>query len=302
VNGASSPPEGPSPPVAAALMALVAAIWGSTWFVIKIGLGDLPVLTGAGVRFLLAGVVMALISPALSRREGGGRPAARLVVYQAAFQFVFNYGLVYYAESELPSGLVAVLWAVYPLLMALTEHFVLKTVRLGARQWLGFVGAFAGVVLLFSTDVAATSARALPAALLVLLAPAGVVVSTTAIKRHGANASSLLLNRDSMLLGGLILGLGAFVFERPLAVTWTPAALFSVAYLALLGTVLTFGVYLWLLRFVPAYRLSLIAYVTPVLALMVGAFAGGEPLGQSTLFGTALVLGGVASASRKSRA
>lgn len=275
-------------------MALLAAIWGSTWLAIKFGLKDLPVLTGAGVRFVLAGAVMAALAPLLARREGGAPPARSLVVYQGLFQFTLNYGLVYYAESELPSGLVSVLWSVFPLLLALTEHFVFKSSRLAGRQWLGLVVAFTGVAFLFATDVARVSARAIPTALLLLLAPAGVVFATLAVKRHGSGASSVLLNRDSMLLGAALLSIAAFVLEKPSAVRWTPVAIGSIAYLALFGTVLTFGIYFWLLRFVPAYRLSLIAYVTPVVALLLGALLGGEPLGVTTLAGTALVLGGVA--------
>jgi drug/metabolite transporter (DMT)-like permease len=283
-----------------ALMALVAAIWGSTWLAIKIGLRDLPVLSGAGIRFLVAGSVMAIVALALSRREGGARPSRKLVLAQGGLQFVLNYALVYYAETELPSGLVSVLWSVFPLLMAVTEHFVMKSVRLQPRQWVGLIVAFAGIVFLFATDVASVSARAVPMGLLLLLAPLGVVFATALIKREGAGMSSVLLNRDSMLLGGVVLLGAAFVLERPLDIVWTPAALLTVAYLALFGTVVTFGITLWLLRFVPAYRLSLIAYVTPVVALLVGAIVAGEPLGPTTIFGTTLVLGGVAGVAHKS--
>ena len=72
-----------------------------------------------------------------------------------------------------------------------------------------------------------------------------------------------------------------------------PAALGSVAYLALVGSVFTFGVYMWLLRHVSAYLLSLTSFITPVLALSFGALVGGEPLTLPTLAGTALVLLGV---------
>ncbi len=90
--------------------------------------------------------------------------------------------------------------------------------------------------------------------------------------------SFLILNRDSILLGFAVLAILAFVFERDQVVTFSAAAMGSVLYLALFGTVFTFGVYLWLLRSVPAYRMSLTAFVTPVVALLVGALFGGEPL------------------------
>jgi drug/metabolite transporter (DMT)-like permease len=130
--------------------------------------------------------------------------------------------------------------------------------------------------------------------LLVLLAPLAVCVSTLVIKQRAASASSLILNRDSILIGAALLSILAFVFERDESVTFSASAIGSILYLALFGTVFTFGVYLWLLRSVPAYRMSLTAFVTPVVALLVGALLGGEPLHAHTLAGTACVLGGVA--------
>jgi drug/metabolite transporter (DMT)-like permease len=280
--------------VVALLLGLVSLVWGSTWLVIRIGLRDVPPLTGAGIRFVLAGAVMAVLAPALVRREGGGRPPRSAVLFQAGCQFCANYALVYWAETVLPSGLVSVLWSAFPLMMALLGHFVTRSERLAPRKWLGLFVSFGGIVLLFATDLRAVGRSAIGMGLAVLLAPALVAASTTYVKRRAAGSSSLLLNRDSMLLGGVMLLAMALVFERDRTFQPTAAALGSILYLALAGTVLTFGVYLWLLRTVPAYRMSLTSYVTPVIALFVGAVFGAEPLGATTLAGAALVLAGVA--------
>jgi drug/metabolite transporter (DMT)-like permease len=135
----------------------------------------------------------------------------------------------------------------------------------------------------------------------VLLTPAAVAASTLLIKQRAADASSILLNRDSMLLGSVLLSVLAFTFERDAPRSFTPAALGSIAYLALAGSVFTFGVYMWLLRHLPAYLLSLTSFVTPVLALSFGALAGGEPLTLTTVGGTALVLVGVGLTLRAAR-
>lgn len=285
---------GPRPITVALLLGLISLVWGSTWLVIRVGLRDVPPLTGAGIRFILAGSVMALLAPAVVRREGGGRPPWAAVLLQAGCQFCANYALVYRAETVLPSGLVSVLWSAFPLMMALLGHFVTRSERLVARRWLGLFVSFAGILLLFATDLRAVGRGAIGMGLLVLLAPAAVAVSTTYVKRHAAGSSSALLNRDSMLIGGGMLLTLALAFERDRSFTPTPAAIGSILYLSLAGTVLTFGLYLWLLRTVPAYRMSLTSYVTPVIALFVGASLGSEPLGPSTLGGTALVLLGVA--------
>jgi len=286
--------KAPSPLLANALIALICLIWGSTWLVIKFGLRDVPPFTGAAVRFLIAGLCMAVLVSALSRREGGGRPPFVVVLSQGLFQFALNYGLVYLAETAIPSGLVAVLWSVFPLFVSLAGHFVLKSEILSGAQWLGMLLAFAGVALLFVTDLFAIDLRAVKLGLLLLVAPLSVTISTLLIKHRAAGSSSLILNRDSMLIGAAVLGAVALAVERDHAPRWTSVALGSILYLALAGTVLTFGAYLWLLRYVPAYKLSLTAFVTPLVALLVGAALGGEPISPSTLFGCAAVVGGVA--------
>jgi drug/metabolite transporter (DMT)-like permease len=287
-----SPP--PRPAVVYGLMGLISLVWGSTWLVIRVGLDDLPPLFGAGIRFIVAGLVMAVLVRWLGEREGGTRPPRGVVWAQALCQFTGNFALVYWCETVIPSGLVSVLWATFPLMMALTGHFVTRAERLHGRQWFGLVLAFGGVASLFGTDVARGGERAVTMGLLLLLAPASVTFSTSLIKRRAADASSLLLNRDSMLIGGLLLLVLAAIFERGSAVRLTPGALFSVVYLALFGSVITFGAYLWLLRTVPAYRLSLVSYVTPVIALLLGRALRSEPFATTTLAGTALVLAGVA--------
>jgi drug/metabolite transporter (DMT)-like permease len=110
------------------------------------------------------------------------------------------------------------------------------------------------------------------------------------------------MNRNAMCLGAALLLAGGLLFERDQQLAFTPQAVFSIVYLALFGTVLTFGLYLWLLRYAPAYRLSLIAYVTPVIALTLGWLLADEPLELGTLAGSALVLFGVALAVRGRRA
>lgn len=290
-----------APGAVLACMALISAIWGSTWLVIRYGLRDVPPFTGASLRFFLSAGVMALLARAFAEREGGGRPPFIVILAQGICQFALNYGLVYVSETVIPSGLVSVLWAVFPLFVGLASHFVLKTEVLRGKQWLGIALSLGGVALLFATDLARVSARAVPMGLLVLLAPLSVTVSTLMIKQRAAGKSSLILNRDSMLIGAVVLGACALAFERDRPPTFTPVAIAAVLYLSLAGTVLTFGLYLWLLRYVPAYRLSLISFVTPVVALLVGAQFGREPLGLHTMLGTALVLAGVGLTLAKGR-
>ncbi|MGA1608195.1 MAG: DMT family transporter, partial [Planctomycetota bacterium] len=253
------PDTPPGPALTRVLVAVLCLIWGSTWLVIQEGLDDLPPLTSAGVRFALAFAVMVFLAPRLARREGGGTPPARLWVLVGTLNFAVSYAIVYVTETVLPSGLVAVLWAVFPLMAAVPGHFLLGE-RLGPRQLVGLLLGFVGTCLLFGTDIADFEVGdggllgPLGAALLLLVSPLVSVIGQTGMKLWGTRHSSALLNRNAMGLGAFLLLALALAFERDAAPRWTPAAIGSIVYLAVVGTCLTFTLYYWLLRYAEVTR------------------------------------------------
>lgn len=283
-------------------VALLCVVWGSTWIVIKAGLRDLPVLSSAAARFTLAALVFVLLAPLLHRREGGERPPRWMAVTMGTLNFAVPYGIVYTVETVIPSGLTSVLWAVFPMMTALLAHVWLPGERLQPRQWLGFSVGLGGVAVLFATDLRGIGPEALAAGGLLLLSPFVAALGQVVLKRHGAKTSATLLNRDGMLFAAAGLWLVALPLERQSAAVLSPTAIGSVAYLAIVGTVVTFGIYYWLLRYVSASRLSLIAYVTPAIALWLGWAVGDEPLAGSTIAGSALILLGIALALAGGRA
>jgi drug/metabolite transporter (DMT)-like permease len=216
----------------------------------------------------------------------------------ATLTFAVPYGLVYHAEREIPSGLTSVIWAVFPLLVAICGHFALPGERLHARHWAGFALALSGVALLFLTDLRDLGPEALRAGSLLLLSPLTAAIGQTLIKRHGERVSSVILNRNGLIGGAALLLAAGLLFERGEPLRWTAPALFSIGYLSIVGTVVPFGLFFWLLRYAPAHKLSLIAYVIPVIALALGWWLGQESVGLRTLAGTGLVLAGVILVAR----
>jgi drug/metabolite transporter (DMT)-like permease len=293
----NAPPDSSSPRprawVVAALIGLLSLIWGSTWIVIAVGLKSLPPYTSAGIRFVVAATVMTLIAPVLTKREGGQKPATWLWVVLGITGFGASYAIVYWSETRLPTALVAILWSVFPMMMAFASHFFLGHRLTGARPWLGFVLGLAGVVLLFATALPALGPGAVPAALVLLGSPFVSCIGTTLVKKHGQGTSSVLLNRNGMALGAVMLCALAWALERDAPTAWDTNAIGSIAYLSLVGTVIAFGLYYWLLRTVPAHVLSLITYLTPAFAVLLGAWVGGEPITWFTVGGCATILFGV---------
>lgn len=298
---AATAARAPSTKVVVAIVALLCLIWGSTWFVISVGLRDMPPFTTAGARFLLSAAIMSVIAPSLARREGGEKPAFGAWVWIGLFNFAASYAIVYWTETHLPSGLTSVLWSVYPLMMAVSGSFFLDGERLRARQGAGFVLGFAGVAMLFATDLRSISSAAIPAGLVLLTSPLVSCIGTTILKKRGAKASSILVNRNAMWLGAVLLCAAAAILEHDVPRHWTPGAIGTIAYLSVFGTVLTFTLYFWLLRHVAAYRLSMIAYITPAIALTFGTLVGREPLTQWTVIGSLTILVGVALVVMKPR-
>jgi len=280
--------------VVVACIALLCLVWSTTWWAIRAGLHDLRPWTAAAARFVLAGLAMIPLAAALRGREAGTAPPWWLWLSVGATSFAGSYGIVYATETTVPSGIAAVLWAVFPALMAVAGHFVLGE-RLTPRRVLGMLVALGGIVLLaWFGELGGTGDVARRDALLLLLSPLVSAVGTTLVKRFGGGHSSLLLNRNAMLAGAAMLAIAAAVLERDRPSDWTAAAVGSVVFLALIGTCLTFGVYYWLMRWAPASDLALVSYVTPVLALLLGWLLGDHSLDRATLAGSALVVAGVA--------
>ncbi|HEX6813869.1 MAG TPA: EamA family transporter [Planctomycetota bacterium] len=275
------------------LVALLCLVWGSTWWAIRVCLHDQPPLSSAALRFCLAGLVMAAVARRLARLETAPPPPQWLWMTTGVTNFAGSYGLLYVAETFVPSGIAAVLWAVFPLLMA-TSAVLFLGERLRSRQLAGFVVSFLGIVTVFAGALESIGQQSLGWLLLLLASPVVSATGTTLVKKYGSGASSVLLNRNGMLLGALLLSAAAFLREDPLGMAWTWQAVVATLYLALFGTALTFGIYFWLLRTAPASMLSLISYVTPVLAMLLAAAVGDGETNGGLWLGTALVVTGVA--------
>ncbi|MFK7740146.1 MAG: DMT family transporter [Planctomycetota bacterium] len=284
----------------ALLIGLLCVVWSSTWWAIRICLEEQPPLSSAAVRFVLAGLAMAAVAPRLRKLENAPAPPTWLWLVFGLTNFAGGYGILYFAETVVPSGIAAVLWAIFPLLMAASAVTFLGE-RLSPRQWLGFGVSFAGVLSVLSSDLGGIAPDQLGYAWLVLLSPLVAAIGLTIVKKYGSSCSSVTLNRNGMLIGAAALLLCAFVREDPLALRWTPRVLIATGYLAIIGTAMTFAIYMWLLRTAPASMLSLINYITPVLAMLLGAAVGDGALDAFAWLGAALVTAGIALVVTKNR-
>ena len=281
-----------------ALITVLCLAWSSTWWAIRICLEEQTPLSSAAVRFVIAGITMAAVTPKLRKWENAPPPPTWLWALCGITNFGAAYGILYCAETAVPSGIAAVLWAIFPLLMAGSAVCFLGE-RLSVRQWLGFAVSFAGIVTVFSGDLGGMSEHNVGYAWLLLLSPVVAAFGTTVVKKYGSKHSSVILNRNGMLLGAAMLLVAAFVREDPLNITWSLRVTVTTVCLAVFGTTMTFGIYFWLLRTAPASMLALINYVTPVLAIVLAHLVGDGSHGTMTWVGAGCVVIGIALVVRK---
>jgi drug/metabolite transporter (DMT)-like permease len=281
------------------LYAMLVLIWSSTWVAIKIGLEDTPPLLGAGVRFSVAGAGLLLVAAALRRSL---RTDVVLATLLGLLPFAFSYGLIYWGEQYVPSGLAAVLFGVMPIYVALLAAGLLKDEPVSGRLLAGVAIAVGGLVLGFSESLALGDGElAALGAAACLAAPMASAAGNVAIKRRGSGLDAVVLNGWAMLGGGLLLLVVALAGEDVGAAAWSVQALGAIAYLAVLGSAVSFVVLTLLLRELPAVTMSFIALLLPLGALAFGAVLYDEAITALALGGAALVGAGIAVAQWPAR-
>lgn len=284
----------------ASLVTLV-LIWGTTWAVIRVGLKGIPPLTGVALRFTIAGVALLALLPVFRVRLGGSRREWLVWVTNALFTFCIAYSILYWAEQWVPSGLAAVLFATFPLLVALLAHFVLPGERLTWASGIGVLIGFAGVAVIYSEDFRSLLGPQVAFATTVtLLCPVSAAIGSVLVKKWGSDIHPLSTSTVPMLLTGAVMAPIAWWAESDRTVTFDGPSTLALFYLALVGSAVPFTLYFWLLKRLPATRISLINYAVPVVAVIVGSVALDEPVTFRVLLGAALVIAGTAVAVRKS--
>jgi len=271
---------------------LLCVIWGSTWLVIKVGYGGLGPFNVAGLRFAIAAAILAVVAPIAGARWPRGRAEWTLVVFVGVLLFVGDYGLIYWAEQYIDSGVTAILFGTFPLLTMAFAHVYVPGERLTRRKLAGGVAASLGVAALFGDRVQLDASNTWPMAAIVGAA-ACAAAANVAIKRHGAAIHSAALNASSMLIGAVLLLALSWWTGGGVSVPLDARSWMAVGYLAIVGSVVAFLIYFSLLKTWKSTTLSFFGVFTPAVALLLGALVLHERLTLWSLVGSALILGGV---------
>lgn len=279
--------------------AAVYLIWGSTYLAIRYAIETLPPFLMAATRFLSAGAILftwALISGESIRASLSQWPKAFML---GALLLLCGNGGVTWAEKYIASGLAALLIASEPLWVVMLNWAISRR-RPNAKVLFGVLVGLAGVALLVGDglrQVEAGSMMSLVGSGVVILSSLAWAAGSVYSNRRPIKASTSMASGMQMLAGGSLLflfGLGAGDFEKLDLANASWVSLVAFAYLALLGSLVAFTAYSFLLRNVTPARAATYAYVNPVVAVLLGWLIAGEPLTSRVLLAATIIVGSVA--------
>jgi len=272
---------------------MLCGIWGSTWLAIRIGLQGAPPFLAASLRFVVASLTLLGLAAVFKSRLPKGRIEWSLIVFVGIVLFTADYGLIYWGEANgVASGLSAILFATFPFQTALFAHVLLREEGLSLQKLAGIALGFAGILVIFRGQIEADVGRTFPMFAIVLAATCAAV-SSVAVKRWGHDVDAITFNAFAMGTGAIALaGFSLVAGESWFVPSW-PEGIGAILYLAFAGSVVTFVAYIWLLKRIEATSMSYIAFVTPIVAVLLGVTVGDEVLDPIVILGAAVTLAGI---------
>ena len=275
-----------SPAAVAAALATVYLVWGSTYLAIRVTDRTLPPLLMSSARFLVAGVALYVFAA-----RGRARPTARewrAAAIAGALLLLIGNGGVAWAETRLDSGFAALVVALIPLYVALMDRAFFGR-RLSRAAVVGLVVGFAGVALLVRPGGGGNLVAALA-----LVATTSAWAAGSLYARGAPLPSSPLQSAAmQMLAAGIFLGIAGLATGEANDVhasSFATKPLLAFAYLILVGSLIAFSAYAWLLKNVRISLVATYAFVNPVVAVVLGTVFLNEHIGWTTIVaGTAIV-------------
>ena len=289
----------PQPKVLAAF-ATIYLVWGSTFLAIRIGVRHLPPFLFGGLRFLLAGALLAVVAVAMRERFPRGGREWRLMLVFSLLMITFSNGISTVALQHVPSNQGALLAASSALWIAALGALGPRGHALTVRGSLGLLCGFVGVgLIVWPRETMAAGQVGWQA--VILLGSFSWAIGTILYRDAALGVGPVAFNAVMMLFGGSWLVIAGLATGELPRWEWRPGGLLAMLYLAVFGSALAYTAYSWLLKRVPADRVATFAYVNPAVATVLGWAILGESLGPLQVAGMVVVLLGVALVTLPSR-
>lgn len=278
----------------AAVWILTCLIWSTVWLFIKIAVTDVPPVTFAAMRLIIAILVMVPITIAARTPLPTRRRDWVVIAGTGVVLLGFNYALLNWGLQFISSGLTAVLQAMTPAFALLFAHWLLPDERMTARKVAGLAVGVVGISVIFWDQLTFAGSRAFAGTVAVTLGAVSVAFAYVMVRREGRHLHPSVITSGQMTAAFVpLLVFGWTVEGNPFAVQWTRNALIAAVYLALAGSVLAAWLNYWLLARVGAVNLLVMGLVEPFIAVLLGAWILGESMNSRALAGGVLIIGSV---------
>ena len=275
------------------LIGLLCLIWGSTWLGIKIGLEDSPPFLSAGFRFLIATIFLYIWAKSKGIRFSNYKGQIFKILIPGFFMYYLSYSLVYWGEQYINSGLTAVLFGTLPFFVAINASLLLKEEKLNRLKLLGLLTGFSGIVLIFWESLSFSGEDVFAGMVGIILSAACSAYASVRVKRDLYSVEPIVISTYQMGLGTLLLLVSGFLLEKLGDFKLTYKSIGALLYLSFFGSATAFMAYYWLLKKIDVTKLSLIAFITPIVALILGWLILGETITKYLFSGTILVIIGI---------
>lgn len=278
---------------------LICLIWGTTWLAIRIGLETLTPVYSAGLRFLTASVILFLYIKI--RKLTVNTDSKSLIIYlmMALFTFIVPFSLIYWGQQHVASGIASVLFSVYPFFVAIFSKVAFRDEKIGVAKVFSLLIGFSGIILLFVDKLNFGLNNSVLGMLAIVMGGFLQAFAVIIIKKYGKHLNVVTMNFLPITLGALVLIPVGLLTEDVASINYTAESFLSILYLGVFGTLITFSAYYWLLKKINIVLLSLVAFITPIIALIFGWIFYNESLNTLQMFGTLLILFSLTLASIK---
>lgn len=273
---------------------LLCVVWGTTWIFIKIGLNDLPPISFAGIRFLLAFI---FLLPLILLKKSSFPKTFRewkIIAVTGILQFFVNYGLLFWGEQYVSSGLAAVLQATIPAFGLILARIYIPEEKITLLKTLSIILGLIGVAVIFKEQLQLGGTLSFLGSLAIVIGAFTAAYASVLVKTYGREIDPMNFLCGQVVFGFVpLLAVGFATEGNPLNFNWTTSAIVCVLYLAIIGSIIAFLLYYWLLMNIDVTKAMMISLVTPLVAVIIGGIYLGEKLAVQTIFGGLLVLASV---------
>ena len=267
-------------------------IWGLTWFFLKYSLVEMPLFAGLSIRFLSAGIIFLSIHLIRKKKILVSRKMLFIYLQYGLINFSLCYFLTYWGAKYVFSNLGAILWSLLPLFVAGMAHFCIPDDRLNLRKALGMLIGLFGAILLLTQGENLGEGEVTLGLLAILLSVFLAAWPNVYLKMQNEKVDSYHLNGFGMSFAGLVFSVFYFFYERGQTIPLDFNNVGAVFFLTVPGTVLTWGIYIWLFNYLPVTQISYTAFYPPIVASLVGWLFLGESLPFIAIFGSAMIIAG----------